>query len=236
MDTLELSTPRLGAGGRLATRGRRRRRLFRIAGALLLALGVLSASAAAAESYSAAAQQRTLQAAWRAETASVSLAALPPPVAPDRGDRLLALPAAKAVPGPDGSDFMIVIPRLGYRAVVREGVSSDVLAGSPGHYPETPWPGWPGNVGVAAHNTYWLFMGSLRADDEIQLETRYGTAYYRVAESRVVDPDDRTVLAPLPGQWLTLTTCWPLWAGAAANQRLYVRAEQVTLARRPVSA
>jgi sortase A len=122
----------------------------------------------------------------------------------------------------DGIDFSLRVPRLGYRAVVREGVTEDVLFAGPGRYPDTSWPGQPGNVGVAAHNVYWLRFDQLRAGDDLAVDTRYGTFHYRVTSVQVVSAGDRSVLAPVPGRHLTLTTCWPLWAGQLAPLRLAV--------------
>ena len=42
-----------------------------------------------------------------------------------------------------------------------------------------------------------------------------------------MNPDDRTVLVPTGTPSLVLTTCWPLWAGNLANQRLAIFAQQV---------
>ena len=134
-----------------------------------------------------------------------------------------------ATPAPvDGVDFAIRVPKIGYYAAVQEGVGLDVLASGPGHYPGTPWPGQLGNVGVAAHNTYWIRFGDLQPGDEIDLETRYGTYKYAVTGNKVVWPDDRMVLRPTAGKQLTLTTCWPLWAGALAPQRLAIFATEVS--------
>jgi sortase A len=128
----------------------------------------------------------------------------------------------------NGVDFAIRVPRLGYFAAVKEGVDSGVLYASPGHYPSTRWPGDPGTVGVAAHNVYWINFPQLVKGDEIDIETRYGIYRYRVTGARVVNPDDRTVLLPnANGYHLTLTTCWPLWAGAFATQRYVIFADQV---------
>jgi sortase A len=127
----------------------------------------------------------------------------------------------------DGVDFAIVIPKIGYFATVREGVTSGVLYSGPGHYPDTPWPGDPGTVGVAAHNVYWINVPQLTPGDEIDLQTRYGNYRYRVTGTRIVSPSDRTVLVPdAPGYHLTLTTCWPLWAGAFATQRYVIFTDQ----------
>jgi len=128
----------------------------------------------------------------------------------------------------DGVDFAIRIPKLDYFAAIREGVDSGVLYAGPGHYPATRWPGDPGTVGVAAHNVYWINFPKLARGDEIDLETRYGLYRYRVAGSEVVNPDNRTALVPdSNGYHLTLTTCWPLWAGAFATQRYVIHTDQV---------
>jgi sortase A len=133
---------------------------------------------------------------------------------------------------PDGAvDFVLKIPRLGYAAAVREGVSSSVLEFGPGHYPTTPEPGQPGDVGVAAHNTYWLGFGAVKPGDRIVLETRDATTYtYVVTGTRIVAPEETWVLNQPGGRRLTLTTCWPLWAGAMARQRLAIFA---TLTQQP---
>jgi sortase A len=127
----------------------------------------------------------------------------------------------------NGVDFAISIPKLGYHAAIREGVDSGVLYASPGHYPGTRWPGDPGTVGVAAHNVYWINFPELVRGDEIDLETRYGVYRYRVASTEIVNPDNRTVLVTdSDGYHLTLTTCWPLWAGAFATQRYIIHTDQ----------
>lgn len=136
--------------------------------------------------------------------------------------------AARVQPYPvDGVDFAIRVPRIGYFAAVAEGVDATTLAGGPGHYPGMAWPGQAGNVGVAAHNVYWIRFNDLQPGDDVQLETRWGTYTYRVTGKRIVWPDDRTVLVPSTTPRLTLTTCWPLWAGAFATQRLVIVADQV---------
>jgi LPXTG-site transpeptidase (sortase) family protein len=126
-----------------------------------------------------------------------------------------------------GIDFAIRVPKLHYFAAVREGVDSTILYSGPGHYPGTVWPGDQGMVGVAAHNVYWINFPQLKSHDEIDIETRYGTFRYRVTGSRIVNPNDRTVVVSnAPGYRLVLTTCWPLWAGAFATQRYVIFADQ----------
>lgn len=158
--------------------------------------------------------QQRLNQEWQQE---VGAAPLTPPA---KVDRSLHKPVK-------GVDFAIRVPKLKYFAAVREGTNTTVLYSGPGHYPGTVWPGDQGTVGVAAHNVYWINFPLLKSHDEIDIETRYGTYRYTVTGSRVVNPDDRTVVvAHAPGYNLVLTTCWPLWAGAFATQRYVIFAQQ----------
>jgi len=184
----------------------------RWAGPILMACGVLLLGTWACTLALGEWRQRDAQARWAQVAAGADDVERPAEVPPPRG---LAAPV-------DGVDFRLRVPSLGYRAAVREGVTDQVLFGGPGHYPGTAWPGQPGTVGVAAHNVYWLRFDQLRTGDELIVDTRYGTFHYHVTAMRVVDPDDRTVLASAPGRRLALTTCWPLWAGQLATQRLAV--------------
>jgi sortase A len=149
-----------------------------------------------------------------------------------------ATPSAKTTPSPsparapsngpiDGVMFEISVPAIGYRAMVRNGVGSNVLDLGPGHYAGTPWPGQPGNVGVAGHNTYWLSFNRLRVGDRVEIRTQHGLYVYEINGSRVVDPNDRTVLSATSDHRLTLTTCYPLWAGAFATKRLIFTAREI---------
>jgi sortase A len=181
--------------------------LLSIAAGLILIVSFFYATAQAV-SY-----QHGLDQEWKAE---VSVPAAPPAVIQPS----LMQPV-------NGVDFAISIPKLRYFAAVKEGVSSGVLYSGPGHYPATPWPGQPGMVGVAAHNVYWENFPDLTAGDEVDVQTRYGTYRYHVTGSRIVDPSDRTVLVPnADGFHLTLTTCWPLWAGAFATRRFVIFTDQ----------
>lgn len=124
---------------------------------------------------------------------------------------------------------VIVIPRLGLRAPIAEGVSKpDVLnKGYVGHYPGTQQPGQEGNFALAGHrNTHgepFRYLNRLRADDTVEVET--ATATYTYVVDRTLprtSARDGTVLLPVPrstvhpghgyrepGHYLTLTTCTP---------------------------
>src|ERR1700682_3059744 len=173
-------------------------------------------------------EQQRLNRQWQAEMQAHPpgpqeiISAVPQPAAAPLIDPTLKQPK-------DGIDFAIRVPKLNYFAAVKEGIDSGVLYSGPGHYPSTVWPGSAGMVGVAAHNVYWINFPQLVAGDEIDVETRYGTFRYRVTGSQVVNPDNRSVLVPdASGYHLTLTTCWPLWAGAFATQRFVIFTDQVS--------
>ena len=161
-----------------------------------------------------------------------SLVATPAPPSPGP----TAAPSAPAAqPGPvastagpvDGVSFVLEVPAIGYSALVYDGVSYQQLGTGPRHYPTTPWPGQAGNIGIAGHNTFWLGFARLRPGDLVRLRTEHAVYVYSIKSSAVVAPDDRAVLAATPDNRLTLTTCYPLWAGALATRRLVFLAVQV---------
>jgi sortase A len=127
----------------------------------------------------------------------------------------------------DGVWFEMKVPAIGYSGAVRQGVGLNVLDGGPGHYPTTPWPGQTGNVGIAGHNTFWLSFSHLKSGDRVEIQTQHGLYVYQITGSKVVNPTDRSVLAATSDNRLTLTTCYPLWAGAYATQRLIFTAREI---------
>ena len=196
-------------------RGRRADRALRLLSLVCLLTGLLLLASFAYGMADGVLSQRQLTDGWRQQ-----LAQAPPPAVPaEQPQPDLMQPVA-------GVDFAVRVPRLGYYAAVREGVDLTILYSGPGHYPGTPWPGQPGMVAVAAHNVYWIDFPQLTKGDEVDLETRYGTFKYTVTGTRIVQPDDRTIVVQGPGRHLTLTTCWPTWAGAFATRRYVIFTDQ----------
>jgi sortase A len=153
---------------------------------------------------------------------------------PAKSPRNITPPPLKVV---DGQGFAILrIPRFGggYHWVVVEGVSRDDLEEGPGHYPGTALPGQIGNMVMSAHRTTYGHafnrLAELHDGDVISLQVRARTYVYHVVRSQIVDPNDISVIFPVPGdiraipnkRLLTLTTCNPEYS---ASQRLIVTAE-----------
>jgi sortase A len=129
-------------------------------------------------------------------------------------------PATGAVVG------RIEIPRIGVSAMIREGDDEGTLRHAVGHIPDTALPGEHGNAGLAGHrDTFFRALKNARNGDRIEVTTERGPLEYTVRSTKVVDPDDVSVLNPTPDQTLTLVTCYPFYYIGAAPRRFIVRAE-----------
>jgi sortase A len=120
----------------------------------------------------------------------------------------------------------IQIPSIGVNKYVVEGVGVADLKKAPGHYPQTPLPGQPGNAAIAGHRTTYgapfYDLNDVDIGDEIIVKTLQGEFTYVIREKTIVQPSQVEVLDPREGAWLTLTTCEPRYS---ARKRLIVAAE-----------
>ena len=133
-------------------------------------------------------------------------------------------PAAGEVVG------LLEIPRLSVSSPVLSGDDASVLDVAVGHLPDTPLPGRGGNSAFAAHRD-GLFrpLKNIRAGDEVRVRTREGDFVYRVRGTKIVQPDDLSVLDPTGTDTLTLITCYPFSYVGHAPRRFIVRAEREEL-------
>lgn len=133
-------------------------------------------------------------------------------------------------PASAGEPFgLLTIPAIDLEdVVVFEGVDRQTLQSGPGHMPNTPLPGQPGNAVISGHRTThgrpFFDFDQLSLGDRIEVETSIGTHVYEIREIDVVLPTDVWVVDPRPGAWLTMTTCEPKFS---ARERLVVWAELV---------
>ena len=219
----------LGVGSRL-----RSRLSLRTIALALIAMGALTCLVPIAVVGYGMWQESQLTQRWAKQTAAAPATVDKPEAVPTGIQPPFATPAPapptptpqQATPRPINAVFALRVPKIGYYAAVQEGVSNSVLASGPGHYPTTAMPGKPGLVGVAAHNTFWIPFGQLGSGDSIILEARYGKFTYKITGTKIVNPDDLSVLTSSSDPRLVLTTCWPLWAGNLAPQRLAIFAQQ----------
>jgi sortase A len=120
------------------------------------------------------------------------------------------------------------IPHLGLSVVILEGIGKATLQRAVGHIPGTALPGQTGNVGLAGHrDTFFRPLQGIRRNDIITLTTLRGDYRYRVVSTRVVSPEEVSVLDSSGEEILTLVTCHPFYFVGAAPNRFIVRAERV---------
>lgn len=151
-----------------------------------------------------------------------------------------AIPAARPPSQPKLGDplFKIVIPKIGLRTVVVEGVGKEELKKGPGRFPDcaavpsgsdcvagSPWPGEDGNVALSGHRTTFgapfFRTNELQPGDTIFLESGPARYRYTVTEQKIVAPSEIAVIQNHGRNELTLTSCHPRFSAA---QRLIVHA------------
>ena len=134
---------------------------------------------------------------------------------------------AAPLPPPDDGEAVarIAIPAIGVDEIVVEGVGRGDLKKGPGHYPQTPMPGQPGNSAIAGHRTTYgqpfHRVDELVPGDEILVTTLQGTFRYEVSGTEIVLPSAVEVIEDQGDDRLTLTSCHPKYS---ARQRIIVSA------------
>lgn len=122
----------------------------------------------------------------------------------------------------------IEIPRIGVRAIVREGTDDATLALAVGHIRGTARPGENGNTVLAGHrDTFFRGLRDIRMNDLVRLVVPPRSYEYRVVSLEVVAPNETRVLDPTGDEELTLVTCYPFHYIGHAPNRFIVRAARV---------
>jgi len=117
----------------------------------------------------------------------------------------------------------LTVPALHVDLFILDNASPRALAFGPAHVSGTAAPGTAGNVVMVAHrDTHFAFLRSLRADDEIDVETSRGAARYRVREVSIVNKSETRVLDAADAAQLTLITCYPFNAVLPGTALRYV--------------
>jgi sortase A len=129
---------------------------------------------------------------------------------------------------------LLRVPRLRIDVPVLEGTDDLTLNRGAGWIEGTARPGEAGNVGLSAHRDgFFRPLKDVAVGDEIVVETPRASSRYEVTWTKIVDPDDVSVLDPTGGAALTLVTCYPFYFVGSAPQRFIVRAAPVGAAKAP---
>jgi sortase A len=149
----------------------------------------------------------------------------------ERFEKLLHAPVSSTGAPPAGAGGIIgriEAPRVGISVVVMEGASASILRHAAGHIPGTALPGEHGNVGISAHrDTFFRPLSDIRRNDTITVSTLGGEYRYYVVSTRIVMPNDVSVLDAGSDEVLTLVTCYPFYFIGPAPRRFIVRARRV---------
>lgn len=117
------------------------------------------------------------------------------------------------------------IPKIDLTVGIGEGVDANTLKYSVGHFPETALPGQKGNLCLIGHRSYafgqfFNRLDELEINDKIIIESKGNTYKYIVTESKVVKPEEVSVLDQREDSQITLITCTPIRIG---SHRLVVK-------------
>ena len=121
----------------------------------------------------------------------------------------------------------IKIDKIGVYLPVAEGSDLATLKFSLGHMPETSDLGTIGNAVVAGHRshsfgTFFNRLDEVVVGDTIEVKSSAGNFTYEVYETKIVEPDDLSVLRSSSNhRVLTLITCTPIYT---STHRLIVHA------------
>ena len=128
-------------------------------------------------------------------------------------------------PGPR-SPTRLVIPAIRVDVPVVPGVDWEQLKKGAGHLIGSANPGERGNCFIAGHNDIYgeIFrdLEQLKIGDEVLVYAGQQTYRYIVRATRIVEPDDVSVMEPTSTPILTLLTCYPYMID---SHRLVVIAE-----------
>jgi sortase A len=143
----------------------------------------------------------------------------------DSGDAKASTPAAPAAGVLLGR---LEAPSVKLSTTVLEGSDDATLSRGSGHIEDTPFPGQPGNVGIAGHrDTTFRALRHIHVGDVLEYKTADRLYHYRISKTWIVGPDDVYVLDPTPQPALTLVTCYPFEFVGHAPNRFIVRADLV---------
>jgi sortase A len=155
------------------------------------------------------------------------------PVLPGDGGTSAPHPAMSSAPAVGTLLARLDAPSVQMTTNVLEGSDDATLGRGAGHIEDTPFPGQPGNIGIAGHrDTVFRPLRRIKVGDPLQITTADRTYQYRISKTLIVGPDDVYVLDPTDHPTLTLVTCYPFEFIGHAPKRFIVQAELIPPASR----
>ncbi|MCI1953068.1 MAG: class D sortase [Clostridiales bacterium] len=120
---------------------------------------------------------------------------------------------------------ILSIPKIDLSVGIGEGVDKETLKYSVGHFIGTAMPGKKGNLCIAGHRSYtygefFNRLDEIQKNDIIIVENNGNTFNYKVIETKVVTPEEVSVLDQTKDSEITLVTCTPIRTG---THRLIVK-------------
>lgn len=115
---------------------------------------------------------------------------------------------------------LLIIPKIGVRILIVEGVDESALEKGAWHMPQTSTPDKGSNTVVAGHRwkyrppseeTFYL-LDKLEIGDTFQIHWQGHEYDYKVASVSIVLPTELDVLSPTKNSIATLLTCHPLFS------------------------
>ena len=147
---------------------------------------------------------------------------------PQTAQPVVAQPKKRTQPADPTAIGRIEIPRLGLRAIVKEGGDDDTLERAVGLLPGSAHPGQSGNMVLAGHrDTFFWPLQEIERGDQIRIVLPHQTYRYHVDSIRIVDPAETSALASKGVEELTLVTCYPFRYVGPAPQRFIVSATRL---------
>ena len=125
---------------------------------------------------------------------------------------------------------MLKISSIGVDLPLYHGDTLDILNYGIGHYAGSYFPGESGSIVLAGHNNQGFLrrLHEVQVGEQIIIETTYGTFYYEMTSSRIIDKKEEYLL-PIQNEeeLLMIYTCYPVTAIGLTNQRYVVYAKRV---------
>ncbi|MDO8558293.1 MAG: class D sortase [bacterium] len=138
-------------------------------------------------------------------------------------------PTPRSKPADDNRLF---IEKIGVSVPIVEGKDAGALLYGAWRYPGTSTPKKGSNTVVFGHrfrylppnNTTFYSLDKLKLGDTLSARWQGKVYTYKVAQTKIIEPNDFSVVAPSEKSIITLITCSPLFS---TKQRLVVVAEQI---------